>query len=199
LELDLTGDFESYLELCLRVQEDPQRAITHLEKLVARTDLPPRLRPQLATWIETLSALRDEDHSPPLERARQLIRDDSDSLRPSDASKLVSLIAASGVLHRYVASASASASQLGEAYYLLGVIESRIGRSLWAYQTEHLLETSIRMGPTEPYADTAFDLLEEFLISGYTGSSGTNVPADVRQRLDDLHQLMARAHEARSH
>jgi tetratricopeptide (TPR) repeat protein len=196
VEFDLTGNFESYLEVCLRVQEDPERAISHLEKLAARDDLPKRLVGQLKTWIESLQALQKADHGPPLERARSLIRTDAETLRQLHASELVPLIAASGVLQRYVASPSNSRRDQGEAYFLLGVIESRIGRTLWAWQTEHLLETAIHLGPTEPYADEAFDLLEEFLVSGYSGSSGTHVPADVRQRLDDLHALMTREHRA---
>jgi len=70
----------------------------------------------------------------------------------------------------------------GEAYYLLGVVEWGVGRSFWASETELFLEAAIRMGPKQPYARAAFDLLEEFLVSGYTGSAGTNVPADVEQR-----------------
>jgi hypothetical protein len=196
-DLDLTGDFESYLELCLRVREDPERAISHLEKLRARRDLPPRLRSHLETWIASLHALRNDHDGSPLERARELIRGHAEPLRMLDESELVPLVAASGVLHRYVASSSDPPRQLGEAYYLLGVIESRIGRSMWASQTEHLLETAIRMGPSEPYADRAFDLLEEFLVSGYTGSAGTIIPADVRQRLEDLDEMIVRAQPAK--
>jgi hypothetical protein len=196
-DLDLTGIFESYLEVCLRVQEDPERAISHLESLAARRDVSTRLRSHLKTWIASLYALRDEHHGPPIERARKLIQDHSGPLSMLNASELVPLVSASGVLYRYVASSSHPSGQLGEAYYLLGVIESRIGRSMWASQTEHLLETAIRMGPTEPYANQAFDLLEEFLVSGYTGSAGTRIPADVQQRLDNLHEMMVRAHPAK--
>jgi hypothetical protein len=49
------------------------------------------------------------------------------------------------------------------------------------------------MGPKQDYADDAFALLEEFLVSGYTGSSGTHVPPDVVQRLEELDELMKRA------
>jgi hypothetical protein len=196
-DFDLTGEFESYLELCLRVKEDPERAISHLEQLAAKPDLPPRLQANLETWIESLRALRKPQHGPPIERARELIGGHAESLRMLNASELVPLVAASGVLYRYVASSSHPPGELGEAYYLLGVIESRIGRSMWASQTEHLLEIAIRMGPTEPYANRAFDLLEEFLVSGYTGSAGTNIPADVTQRLDDLNELMVQAHPAK--
>jgi hypothetical protein len=98
-------------------------------------------------------------------------------------------------LHRYVASTLDLPERVGEAYYLLGVIESRIGRSFWASQAEFFLETAVRMGPKERYADAAFALLEEFLISGYTGSAGTDVPPDVVERLQKLDELMKRARD----
>lgn len=195
-ELDLSGDFENYLELCLRVQRDPHRAILNLEKLAARKDLPSRMQPQLKNWIEALQSLGDSSDGNAIEQARALVKPVLEDSRVSGSSELVRLIAASGLLHRYVAATSDSAEQVGEAYYLLGVIESRIGRSFWASQTEFFLETAIRMGPNERYADDAFALLEEFLVSGYTGSSGTHVPPDVVQRLQGLDDLMKRARAA---
>jgi tetratricopeptide (TPR) repeat protein len=192
-ELDLSGDLENYLELCLRVQGDPDRAISNLEKLAARKDLPSRLQAQVKTWIKALRSLGDELDGNATEQARALVKPVVEDSRVSGSSELVRLIAASGLLHRYVASTSDPAERVGEAYYLLGVIESRIGRSLWVSQTEFFLETAIRMGPKQRYADDAFALLEEFLVSGYTGSSGTHVPPDVVQRLEELDELIKRA------
>jgi hypothetical protein len=192
-EVDLTGDLESYLELCLRVQGDPDRAISQLRALAAREDLPARLREPIKVWIDSLQSLGNDPEGSAIVRARGLIDPVIDETRVYDPSQLVRLIAASGLLQRYVASTTDPATQVGEAYYLLGVVESRIGRSFWASQTEFFLEAAIRMGPTQAYAEKAFDLLEEFLVSGYTGSSGTHVPADVTQRLDELSQLMLSA------
>jgi tetratricopeptide (TPR) repeat protein len=192
-ELDLSGDLENYLELCLRVQGDPDRAISNLERLASRKDLPKRLQPHVETWIESLRSLGDAPDGDAIKRARELVKPVLEDSRASGNSELVHLIAASGLLHRYVASTADSPERVGEAYYLLGVIESRIGRSFWTSQTEFFLETAIRMGPKERYADAAFALLEEFLVSGFTGSSGAHVPPDVVQRLEELDELMKRA------
>ena len=192
-ELDLSGDLENYLELCLRVQGDPDRAISNLERLASRKDLPKRLQPHVETWIESLRSLGDAPDGDAIKRARELVKPVLEDSKASGNSELVRLIAASGLLHRYVASTADSPERVGEAYYLLGVIESRIGRSFWASQTEFFLETAIRMGPKERYADAAFALLEEFLVSGFTGSSGAHVPPDVVQRLEELDELMKRA------
>ncbi len=195
-ELDLSGDLESYLELCLRVQGDPDHAMTTLERLAAREDLPDRLRPNLRTWIEALESLEALPDTNAIEQARALVRPVLDDSRVSSSSELVRLIAASGLLQRYVASTLDVPERVGEAYYLLGVIESRVGRSFWASQTEFFLETAIRMGPGRPYAEPAFALLEEFLVSGYRGAAESEIPADVVERLRQLDELMRRARSA---
>jgi len=194
-ELDLSGDLENYLELCLRVQGNPDHAILSLERLAARKDLPKRLQPKLKIWIEALQSLEAVPESSAIEQARELVKPVLEDSRASGSTELIRLIAASGLLHRYVASTLDLPERVGEAYYLLGVIESRIGRSFWASQAEFFLETAVRMGPKERYADAAFALLEEFLISGYTGSAGTDVPPDVVERLQKLDELMKRARE----
>jgi tetratricopeptide (TPR) repeat protein len=192
-ELDLSGELENYLELCLRVQGDPGRAIANLERLASRPDLPSRSQSHVVAWIEALRSLGDARDGGAIERARELVKPVLEDSRVSGNSELVRLIAASGLLHRYVVATDDPPERVGEAYYLLGVIDSRIGRSFWASQTEFFLETAIRMGPTQRYAGAAFALLEEFLVSGYTGSSGTHVPPDVVQRLEELDELMKRA------
>jgi len=194
-ELDLSGDLENYLELCLRVRGNPDHAISSLERLAARKDLPKRLKPNIKIWIEALQSLEAAPDRSAIEQAREFVKPVLEDSRESGSTALIRLVAASGLLHRYVASTMDLPERVGEAYYLLGVVESRIGRSFWASQAEFFLETAIRMGPREHYADAAFSLLEEFLISGYTGSADTQIPPDVVGRLQELDDLMKRARE----
>jgi len=107
----------------------------------------------------------------------------------------VPFIAASGVLHRYVSGQTEPSPAVGEAYYLLGVIEADVGRSFWTSETEHYLETAIRIGPDEPYAEDAFTLLEEFVVAGHSGSGGSHVPPSVARHLAELRELIDRAQE----
>ncbi len=93
---------------------------------------------------------------------------------------------ASGILHRFAAAPAQPRSDLAEAYYLLGAIEAQVGKSFWPSQAEALLEAAIRTAPREPAAQRAYELLEEFLMAGYTGSDGTHVPPDIMARLDAL-------------
>jgi hypothetical protein len=190
--LDLHGHFDDYLELCIRVRGDLERPIGVFEAFLGRSDLHASLRSNMTRWVAELRSLRERPpQGEPLEQARGLIRSaESEERYPNDRSALVLYVMASSILHRHVAAAGKPRADAGEAYYLLGLIESRIGRSFWLSQTEHFLETAIRLGPGQPYAAEAYELLEEFVVSGYTGSSGTHVPEDVQQRLDELRELL---------
>jgi hypothetical protein len=197
-DVDLMGHFDSYLELCLRVQHDPQHALMTLQKITSRPDVPERVRENANAWIASLTELRSTPLTgTPLDRARELLARAGDRERfPDERRALVQYIAASGVLHRYVVSQVSATPDLGEAYYLLGVIEATVGRSFWASQTEHYLETSIRIGPGEAYAEEAYDLLEEFIVAGHTGSAGAHIPQEVRRRLGELRELIDAAQDS---
>jgi len=197
-ELDLHGHIDGYLEVVVRVQSDPARALRTFNRLAQRKDLPAALRENIGAWMASLRAL--EGRTPgdsPLSDARELIAQAQDPARyPDDRSALVTYLFASGLLNRFTATPGVSTAKLGEACYLLGVIESRIGRSFWLSQTEFYLEQAILLAPERAFANDAYELLEEFLVSGYTGSTGDEVPPEVRARLDDLKQRIRRAQES---
>jgi hypothetical protein len=196
-DLDLQGHVDGYLEVVVRVQNDPERALRTFSALGQRKDLPAALRENLGAWNASLRALRGRTFpGSPLAEARALVAEAQDLSRyPDDRSALVVYLAASGILNRFIATQRPRGPELGEACYLLGVIESRIGRSFWLSQTEFFLEQAIRLAPQKAFANDAYELLEEFLVSGYTGEGGNEVPPDVRARLGDLRALIRRAQE----
>ena len=196
-DLDLQGHVDGYLEVAVRVQNDPARALRTFTALSKRKDLPAALRENVGAWIASLRELeRRSFPGSPLSAARTLIAEAQDTERhPDDRSALVVYLYASGLLNRFMTAPGVSSSELGEACYLLGVIESRIGRSFWLSQTEFYLEQAILLAPQRAFANDAYELLEEFLVSGYTGSEGAELPPDVRAHLDELRQRIRRAQE----
>jgi hypothetical protein len=191
-DLDLQGYLDTYVELCLRVRQQPRRPLQTFEGLAARDDVSPPLRDTLAAWTASLRELKTRTPlQPPLVEARALMaRARNRALFPDDRRALIYYVAASGLLNRYVAGPTPSRRDRAEAYYLLGRIESRVGRAFWLSQTEHHLDAAIRGAPGEPFADDAYALLEEFVASGYSGSAGGAVPENVQQRLAELRGLI---------
>ncbi len=196
-DLDLMGHLDAYLEIALRVRNDPKRAEAALQRFSRRPDLPAPLRGNVRYWLVSLEALQDAAApSSGLERGRVLMGEARNTERfPDDRSALVHYIAASGALHRYVDAHRVKDPDLGEAYYLLGRIEARVGRSFWLSQTEFLLETAIRTAPGAAWAEDAFALLEEFITLGHTGSAGVHVPPEKQRLLIELQELIEGAGE----
>jgi len=194
-DLDLEGIPDTYLELCLRVLNDRARAGRSLRLLLKRDDLPDLMRRNVDAWVASLADLPEfAPDASPVDEARKWVAHAKDRSKfRDDRQALVPLVAASGLLHRFLESRNERSPEVGEAYYLLGLIDASVGRSFWASQTEPLLETAIRIGPGEPYAPKALALLEEFVVAGYTGSAGTHVPPDERRRLDELGDLIEAA------
>jgi hypothetical protein len=194
-DLDLTGHLDAYLELCIRVERDPARARRALEKVAARPELGAPLRMNVAAWIASLRELETrKTDCDPMAEARALIAEARDLSRfPDDRRALVYYVAASSVLHRHLAERASPDLETAETCYLLGLVESRIGRTFWLSQTEFFLDAAIRLAPGARFAEEAYALLEEFVVSGYTGSAGREIPPQVQEHLDELHLLIENA------
>jgi hypothetical protein len=187
----LMGVFEDYLKIIIRVRNDFPRGMAVLAQFLQRPDVPAVLRDQLLSWVNALTEL--QSHGPideALSRARTLI--ETGQLRnrfPADHQGFVHFVVASSLLHRFLTTQPANTSALAEAYYLLGIAETYISRTSWLSEAPFFLETAIRLDPTSPIATKAYDVLNMYILTEYTGSQGTRVPSDIHERLEDLHRL----------
>jgi len=193
-DFDLDGAIDDYLELALRVRRDPERADATLARLARRPDLTERLRGEIAHWRASLDEIRERKGSHgTLAEARRLVAQAENPQRYTDEREaLVPYLEASGILHRAVAEGELRGTDLAEAWYLLGLVETRIGRSFWLSQAEAFLETAIRTAPGTRVAEQAFAVLEDFLVAGFSGSGGTDIPPDIAAKLDELMALASR-------
>jgi hypothetical protein len=192
IEIDLMAFFEDYMRIAIRVRHDFTRVIQTFETFRQRPDVPRYLDQHISGWIDSLKTLQD-DMGPgnELARGRSLIQQGQRQNRfLADRQGLVYFIVASSLLHRYVTTGAESKPQLAEAYYHLGVAESYVPRTSWISETEFFLETAIRLAPASRFGAKAFAFLEEYLMVGYSGSSGLHLPSDIKRRLDDLRRLI---------
>jgi len=190
--IEMIGSFENYLKLCIRVERDPGRAKRTLEEFAARSDVSQPIRDEVTTWAEALAGFeRDGFGGDPMNRASELIEDGQVLNRfPGDRAGLVQFVVASSLLHSYLDTKPADKSDMAEAFYLLGVSDSYIAVSHWVSETEYFLAQAIRLDPRGPHAINAYNFLEQYIAAGYTGSSGTNIPPDVQEGLDELRRLI---------
>ena len=192
--LDLLGELDDYLEVCLRVKRDFERPARALETFAAREDVRPNLREVLEVWIADLRALGARAPIEGLEAARALVREAEAKAAGRETRALhVRYHTAGGTLHRFLASLPAEDPRAAEVYYWLGIVESRVGRSFWLSEAEPYWEAAIRLAPADPIARQAYARLEDFVVAGYTGSSGEHVPPDVQAWLAELSRLILTA------
>lgn len=191
-EIYAVGAFEDYLIVALRVERDYERPVRTLEAFRDRPDTPRYLKTYVDGWIQSLRELQTQEMvTDELSAARELMRQAQlRSMFPEDPKGLVHFIAVSALLHRYIASNPEDPVKRAEAYFLLGVAESRITRSYWLSETTFFLENAIRLDPKSPMAKQAYAYLEEDILLGYTGSSGVHIPPDVQEYLQSIRLLM---------
>jgi hypothetical protein len=188
--IDLLGYLDDYLEVAVRVKGDFERAARTLETFAKRPQVRTQLRHDVERWVADLRELAKRGRIDGFEAGRRMTQEaEAAAAKHGQRALTVRYQAASGALQRFVASAPRGAPHAAEAYYWLGVIESRVGRSYWLSQTEPYLEAAIRLAPGQPIAKQAYGLLEEFVVGGYTGSSGEHVPPDVQTWLAELKRL----------
>lgn len=206
--LDFSGAFLEYLAISIRGMGQYERPLKTLGELAKRPDLPTYLRALVARWSESLRTLIREKEAPrDLARARDLIeRARAQTEWPNDRGGLVYDLAASAILNEKVdvegtalahgEPHSLTDAELSEAFYMLGVVDSRSMTGYWIDQSPSHLEASIRLDPGGESAARAYRLLEEDVLMGYGGAAPEKLPTDVGAKLEELRGLMEAARSA---
>lgn len=201
LNLIVLGAFTDYLKICIHVKSDLKRPQPLMKEIMERPVTPLHVKEQLGRWLATLQKLDQEGviTQTDLGVARKILTDGRGLMEfPRDRDGLVHYLVASAILNRIVYQKEDQGSQMAEAYYWLGVSESLIEHSLWIQKSEFYFETAIRLAPGADFAPKAYALLEDSYISGYTGSSGTHLPDDIRELLSELRKIIEQAHGKKS-
>jgi tetratricopeptide (TPR) repeat protein len=187
-QLDLDGILGDYLTLAIRVRGDLPRARDGLEAFAGRADLPSYLATLIHQWIEAADTLRETIVAEPsLDRAERVLEiGDTLSRYGRDRAGLVHQLVASSLLLRFVDAHPQPGPDAAQAYFLLGVVELRSGRSTWLSEGEGYLEAAIYAAPGSDWGKRAYVLLEEQTLASYSGSGGVHVPPQVRRRLAEL-------------
>ena len=188
----LLNALTDYLVVNLRVRGDFERPVPVLETFATREDAWPTLRRAALGWAAALPELAPVvAGEAKIETARRIL-EQGKTLSPveRDHMPLVHWVAASSVLERLIERGDAEPAVLGEAYYLLGLIEARIGRQYWVTPAPFLLEASIRLAPGEEFSEDAYAILETQLLAAWEGTDFEELPPEDAQRLAGLRRLI---------
>ena len=182
----------NHLVISIRVKGDFRRPIDVLNNVLGKQQMWLSVSDDIRSWLLALHHFQQAGMPDAgLDEARQLIdRARYAAIVPYSLQPMVEYIVASRLLHEYVASNQHDSQGLAEAYYLLGLTEYGIGYRHWLGQPENYLINAVLVAPHSAHARSAYRLLEEQIVFGYSGSSGTHIPKDVERQLSRLRALI---------
>ena len=191
--LGMLGSFTDYLKLAANTKADLQRPKQLIDRILVRPDLPTHVRGQMQSWKQSLAELEAEGavSKSDLATARKVLNQGRERMEfPRDRNGTIHYVTAASILNRFVHNNPKANLDVAEAYYLLGITESLLAHSYWISKEEFDFETAIRLAPGSSFAPKAYTLLEESYTVGFSGSSGTHIPSDVKALLADLRKLI---------
>jgi len=188
----MLGPLTEYLVVAVRVEGDYERPIATLQTFVRRKDLWPSLRRDVEEWIAALPSLQERAAGASTVTSARAIIEEGEALDEygNGQGSLLHLIVASSILERFIDAHPARDAELGEAYYLRGILETRIGGNYWVTSAPFFLEESIRIAPTAASAVESLIVLERELFAAYEGSDIEELPEAEKAHLAELRALI---------
>ncbi len=193
---DIDLPFKQILLMGTKVLKDPENQIAFFADYVKNEKLPPEMKERLSLWISDLKEWKNE---PALKAG---FRTDKDvelfinkKMKPLtvqmlfDGSRDVDLLLASGLLSHYFFE-NPETKLAPDLSFWLGWSEIYLKREEFFGSGDRFLKQCVRRYPKSPIAKQCFDTYKENVEFEFSGSAGTNVPADVRAELKQLEALM---------
>lgn len=186
--LDSGGYLLDYLTIQVRVLRDRVRPQGVLHAVAQRADTPAVLRAKIEGWRASLVALPEQPDSTAgglLSTARALIA----GVEPGEDG-LIEDLEASALLLQHIDGLDEDDPSLGEAFYLLGIVEARNVEGYWLPMTDAHLEAAVRVDPRGAFATPAYDRLAAYWIEIYGAETERDLPQDQQERLAALQELI---------
>jgi hypothetical protein len=183
----------SALAIVVRVKNDPKETSSLLAKIEAHPTLPEATKRAVRVWKKSVRDWSKEPAQPLrttadlMKKAETLIAAAQKNQEfPLDHSQDILYFRASSLLHDLLASPDRSAETTAKTLYWAGMAsEATRDMNFWTLH-ETYYEQCIRTQPHSKQAELCFKRLKESITIGYSGSSGTQIPPDVKRRLDSL-------------
>ncbi len=184
---------KSALAIAVRFKQDPSEAQKIARAVQSNKSAPESLKIAAKSWSRSISEWSKQASAkkpePPLSLAQKLI-DQADARQDISDPQDVPYLRASALLHQWLSENPAKAGQSNleraKALWLAGrSAEASRELNFWTLH-ERYYELCIDDAPKTETAKSCYKLLSDSVVTGYTGSSGTNLPADEERRLAKL-------------
>lgn len=190
---------ERQLVYFTRLKRDPQAGLKEFKNHAQNKKLPPYILTNIAEWIRGLERWqKNPAPNPATASADKILAYAKNTLDYSLLSKidssqdpnLVSYLSTSGILYEFLQKNPRSKAT-PEILYYLSVCDRYVSSTFYYSLADLYLRECITKYPDLPIARKCYREYEMETILGYTGSSGTNLPADVEADLKALKKLIS--------
>lgn len=182
----------SALAIAVRYKQSPEESLKIANSIQKNKSAPDSLKTAAKSWTKSIQEWSKQNKAKNRESglalAEKLINqaeERQDLSEPQD----ISYLRASAELHQWLSANPQSEkpdSNRAKALWLAGrAAEATRELNFWTLH-ERYYELCIDSNPKSETARACYQLLSDSVVTGYTGSSGTNLPADVQQWLSRL-------------
>lgn len=178
--------------LYARILQDPKGGAKAFSSILKQKNLPPFLTEDIAAWRDYFEAwakqkpfeIENKKDTDVIAAAENILKEEKqDPFYLRDRSNNIAFLRASGLLHQFLVRFPDS-PLVPQAYYLMGQSYLSLSQQFFTGVDQMYLKQCIQGFPKNPVAKKCYNLLEESIYLGYSGSSGTHVPYDVLQELN---------------
>jgi hypothetical protein len=193
--LDWKKAVQQSLAIAIRVKENPAQAQQIVETVLKMPHAPLSMMEDAKTWQTSITEWRNEGAHHTLteeglysEVIRLMAKAHETQKYPMDRTADILYLRTSAAIHDLLQLAP-NGMHSDEALLLAGITYEVLSPLDREELHEIFYGACVRKSPHTPIAEVCFRRLEADIILDYTGSSGTDMPADISERLRDLHAL----------
>jgi hypothetical protein len=179
----------SLVLITTRIDRNPAEGAEQLRAIARTAALPEEDAREAQQWADELTAWSRENPtktSGSLQRAEQLI-DRGSKISPDTPHNDVALLRGTAMLHQQLEDGKLPKEQRPRALYLLGFAYTKLPLFFSESWAEMYLERCIREYPGTAIAQKSYRTYREHIVDDYTGTAGTDIPAEIKLYLEELH------------
>jgi hypothetical protein len=178
----------SILLITTRINRDPSDGAKLLASLADTTGLPEDDSRSAKRWADELKTWAKDKPAPKHNRiteAERLIKR-ALSTSPDATQNDVALLRGTALLHDELENGKPSKNDRERALYLLGFAYTKLPLFFSESWAEMYLERCINEFPGTETAQKAYKVYREQIVDDYTGTAGTEIPAEIKLHLEEL-------------
>jgi hypothetical protein len=180
------------LAIAVRVKQDPVLARATASRIVNTPEAPFFLKQDAARWIESIEAWQEEPKQTArtedglyAEAVKLLAKAHETQKYPADHAADIYYLRASAAVHDLL-QIGPQGRYAGEAYLMAGLCYDVLRSFHIGELHEIYYEACIHNNPHSALAESCFHHYQEAVFEGFTGSGGTNLPDDLKDKLKFL-------------